>query len=282
MLLPLPGAVFYPSTLDTFTEAINGSLAIWSFRKLYSSYSGNCIQLSDGSNHTDIGWLPADSNGDIWFDGYAAAEAIAEGKTGIRTWYDQKENADLTQRTFSTSLYLDLDATPSRTPAIYFPLSGTNALHDDTNDGTLTDFFSYGGTIYFNGKFDSSAVDNKSAIYSKGEFNYLHYEDANTLELNSEKTVDSRFTYTEDSNNVVGLQNWFSTVIRYNETGIGTPPTILFNDNPQTTMTIDSVGSGSKVSDASNKFSIGNKPTTIPNSGMSGYISEFIIWDEFI
>lgn len=259
------------------------AVSVWSFRKMVPSYTGNCIQMSDGTDHTDIGWLPEDDNGDVWVDGLALFDALSEGKTGVRTWYDQAGNANLTQRSFSTSvgpITVDMSATPAGTPAVMFgaPASTTNALHDDTNSGALTDFFSGGGMFSMVGSFDENAT-NGSYIWSKGAGSTMKYHNSSVLRMaNDFSSTDSIFHNSPLDNTA---NNWWNILISYNSDDVANIPSWQVDDNEYGIGKITRAPVGSYVSDSSEKFSIGNRSPGGFGS-LSGYISEFAIWDEIL
>lgn len=270
-------------TKANLSSSYNNAVAVWSFQKQVGNYSGSCIQMSDGSSHTNIGWLPPDENGVTWVDGFALYDAIQEGKTGVRTWYDQKGNVDLTQRSFSlvtNPITIDMSATPAGTPAIVFesPASGQNALHDNANSGVLTDFFDGGGMFSVVGAFDANA-SSASYIWSKGSGNLFRYHNSSVIRL----IVD--FSGTNATFHRSSLDNsadaWWNLLVAYDKSSSSNIPYWQVNDEEYAVGFVTTTPTGEFSTDSSQKFSIGNRG--VGSAGcMSGYISEFAIWDRIL
>lgn len=266
------GAGFY-ATAALATSA-------WSFRKVVRDYVGNCVQLSNGVTHVDVGWLPEDANGEIWLDGYTAADAIAAGYTGIRTLYDQAGVVDLTQRSFSlvtNPISLDLSATPMGRPAIVFgvPTAGENALHDNTNAGSLSNIFSGGGTMLFAGSFNSSATS-ASYVWSKGASNYHKYHNSTTMRFGTDRATTNGVFHKSSFPATAG--DWWTTLMTYDEDNVANVPKWKVETGTYATGSVTTTPVGAKDTDAASKFSLGNRATGA-SGAMSGYISEFTIWD---
>lgn len=265
--------------ITLFSKIVEQSSAIWAYRKINSLYNGFCCQLSDGSSTENIGWAPEDQDtGIVWIDGYHAADAIASGKTIQSVWYDQIGSIDLTPRSLiSNAPILDLNATPESRPATFFSATGTNALIDNSNTGELTDLFSNGGMMAFTFAFlDASA---NSHIWSKGANNYLKYHNATTMrQYNPRATTSGIFERTGLN---VSANAWNSMVIKYNESSTGNVPTWAINEESVVPCSTVTAPVGAKATDAAEKFAIGNREPG-QNGGMGGFISEMILWKDFV
>ena len=88
----MPKAVPYSFLLDTYP----GALGAYSFRKLSSTYSGNCIRVRRSSDNTEqnIGFV------NNVLDTASLLTFVGAGNGFITTWYDQSGNSkDVTQST---------------------------------------------------------------------------------------------------------------------------------------------------------------------------------------
>ena len=257
--------------------------ALWSFQKRVLEYAGNCIQLSDGTTHQDIGFLPQDDDGKYWVDGYAMFDAIASGKTHVRTWYDQYGNADLTQRSFSISvnpIVIDQYGTPAGTPAVIFgiPSAGQNALHDNVNGGILSDIFTGGGAILCSAYF-SAAASSASYLWPKGSANYWKYHNSSTLRFAQDRaTTDALF---HKSSFPATANNWWTAMMDYNSDLTTYRPNWKVDNGAYGVGSVTTTPVGAVSSDAANKFSLGNRATGASGC-MAGGISEFGLWDRLV
>lgn len=259
------------------------AVAVYDFRKMVKSYSGNCITMSDGVTDADIGWFPEDENGVEWVNTFDLFDAIAQGYTGVKTLYDQKDNADLTQRTFSlvtNPITVDISATPTGTPALRFgaPTAGQNALHDNANAGALSNIFDTGGTIAMAGAFDASATS-ASYICSKGSANYIKYHNTSVTRFGQDfATTDAVFHKSGFPNTA---NTWWNALIAYDKSNVANIPSWQLDNDVLAQGSVTTTPVGAASSDTSNKFSLGNRATGSAGS-MSGYISSFAMWDNIL
>lgn len=268
------------SRQETINDVYARAVAVWDFRKMVDSYTGNCITMSDGITDVDIGWFPPDEDGVVWVNTFDLFDAIAAGYTGVKTWYDQKGNADLTQRSFSlvtNPITVDISATPAGTPAIKFgaPGTGQNALHDNTNAGALSNVFDGGGMFAYSGSFNSSATS-ASYIFTKGSTNYIKYHNSSTIRFARDfTTTDGVF---QKSSFPASAGTWWNVLLTYNTDATTNLPQWQIDNTAIVNAGVTTTPVGTPVSDAANKFSLGNRAVGAAGS-MSGYISNFAIWD---
>jgi hypothetical protein len=221
---------------------------VWSFRRLKSNYYGYAIQLSDGTNHTDIHFVENE------IDAESAQTAIDSGQTKIRKFYDQSGNGlDLVQTDFSKMFTIELDATPAYRP-VARSTSGTTYM-DTESDTILNDIFSNNGYMALGLRYNSGNELGRLFINYTG--------------------VDAEFTFPL----TVGANEFMALEILHDSSNLNNIPTVKINTVGQTVTQVTKPN-GIQVIDTTKPFRVGTGVDG--TSGLFGDFWEIIIIKDVI
>ena len=241
----------------------SGAAAAYSLRLLSSTYTGDAINVWNGTSYADIGF---DGSGEL--DTTALAAHCGSNDGFIRYWYDQSGNSNDAAQTATGSMPKIYDGTTGVTlnsnskPAVYFQDNVSNKMNVPTG---------YASDPYFItavSEVPTGVTDGRSDIYSNG----------------SGGNIPNGIRLVNWENNIVGLWNGDgSSMDQNNKTETATLDTTIlitgYNVSGNMYIFRDGVaGSNNPVSTSisttqTSGFIHGNRDTR-PN-----YIAEIIIYD---
>lgn len=237
----LPGVDQSNLLLDNYLAS-----AAYSTRLVRRSWTGAALQMSDGTNHADIGFIEDE------LDVFAYDAAYASGKTKVRTIYDQSGNSlDLQQTDFAKMATLVIDGTYSHRPAFVF--SGANDIYYEApSSSKLDNLFAGGGYILGSLFVQDGGVGGQGGILSKGANTLLRFLNPSKLRL------QRGFSTTAGQwDAAIPLNTWQSFEAEYNSDSAANNALLTVNDTTVTETTTGAVGSVS--SDAASVFRFGAK-----------------------
>lgn len=240
----------------------------WGLRRMNPLYDGKCLQLSDGTNNTDIGFT---GNGDI--DLQAAATAIAAGQTGVKIWYDQSRNGNnATQNTFASMPTLVMGAAPNGRPVLRF--AGNTAVKlTVAQSATINDIWPGGAYLLSHFRFTGAGQGGFGCLFAKGStiFQYRSSTSAR-LSIDYNGALDCQYNVT------IALNTWYTMGIIYDSDTPppdGPKPLILMDGVNGATKANDPSAGSSYVSDAASSFIIGS---STGNAGMAGDLTTMVLF----
>lgn len=251
------------ATLDDF------SFAFGTFKSV-TTPATHCLKISNGVDSLDIGFSSdRATDGRYYVDMAAVLNSGLDvaGEIHVAGVYCQRTGLYLSQRSFTTGtnkILLVNDPVAGK-PAIKFPGAGNNALIDNVNAASgptsMTDILAGGGVILVHAM--TTATPSSRKLFSKGNNNFVNFtsytsarQGINTTSARQLGMDIGSAPYSTTIHNkwamlLIEIDDSVSAPVgEYNVDGIG-----------YTTQSVPTAGSGTKATDAANKFAWGNGDT---------------------
>lgn len=270
---------------------------VWSLLKLNSSYTDDCLRISDGISSVDIGFTdgPAEDDGSYFGDGLQWVDAAALAASGledadghyhIEGIYDQNTGAFLSQRNFSTTvdpIRLVLNSPISEKPAIWFSGTGDNGLHDDNLTVSLDNFATGGATVLTH--MMNVGDPSGRRIWSKGANDYLAFVDYSTIQLGVDRaTADSLWTmaFGVPPFSATTDETYCLITTKIDDTSASNSAEFDINGIDWETAVATISGSGMKSDNSASKFCWGAGAAGASDQALSSYATTLAIWKDLI
>ncbi len=271
---------------------------VWSLIKLNSTYTGDCVRITDGVSSVDIGFTDGPSEEDEylyfgdglqWVDAAALAASgleDADGHYHIEGIYDQNTGVYLSQRDLSVTvdpIRLVLNSHVSEKPAIWFPGTGDNGLHDDSATVSLDNFATGGATVFTHMLNSGDPLGRR--IWSKGASDYLAFVDYSTLQLGVDRaTTDSLWTmafgvppFSETTEDI-----YCTITVKIDDTSASNTAEFDINGEAWENAVATISGSGMKSDNSASKFCWGAGASGATDQALGGYATTLAIWKDLI